>query len=69
MSMLILNAGESPVSISEDIFLYAFQVSGHSTPFDTAKTLVDQYRKFATPEELQALQELANSAVAQYLKG
>jgi hypothetical protein len=69
MTTLILNAGESPVTISEDHFLNAFRLASYSTPFDTAQTIVNQYKKFATEEELVALQELANSTVAQYLEG
>lgn len=69
MTQLILNAGPSPVDVSEDLFLRAFQSASHSTPFDTAQALVAQYRQFATEEELAQLQEVANSAVAQYLEG
>ncbi len=69
MTQLILNAGSSPVNVSEDIFLQAFQSASHSTPFETAQALVNQYRQFATEEELAQLQEVANTAVAQYLEG
>ena len=63
---LLTNDGQV---VTEDTFLNAFASASLSTPFETAKVIVDQYRKFLPEDEIRALQRLANQAITTYIEG
>jgi len=69
MSQLILNDGQNTQVVTTDLFLDAFRQANMSDPSGIAETLVNIFRKHASPEEVQQLEEIAAQSTAQYLEG
>ena len=69
MSQLILNDGQNTQLVTADYFLDAFRQANVSNPSGIAETLVSIFRKHASPEEIQQLEEIAAQSTAQYLAG
>lgn len=66
---LILNDGGNTQLVNVDYFLNAFRQANLSDPSGIAETLVDIFRKHASPEEIAQLEEIAQQSTAQYLEG
>lgn len=69
MSQLILNDGQNTQVVTTDLFLDAFRQASVIDPSGIAETLVSIFRKHASAEEVQQLEEIAAQSTAQYLAG
>lgn len=69
MKQLILNDGSATQLINNDYFLNAFRQASMSDHSRIAEALVAAFARFASPEELAQIEEIAQSAQAQYLEG